>query len=248
MKILVLEDDIHDFHSLRRMMEEMDENYEIVGPIYSVAQGREYLASHKDVDIIIADIHLSGGLCFEALRYAGENTAIIFISAKGEYALRAFQYNSLSYLMKPVDNEELAQALEKAKRLIGAQPDNAMEDTAVALKSAYRKRFLVRTATGERVVPMSMVLYLVSENKTSYLKLLDGTSYPLMFSLEALAEQLNPADFMRVNRKYILSKEHVAGLVEAENGKAIVNLSVPEQPEIVVSRDRKMLVRRWLMT
>lgn len=248
MKILVLEDDIHDFHSLRRMMEEMDENYEIVGPIYSVAQGREYLASHKDVDIIIADIHLSGGLCFEALRYAGENTAIIFISAKGEYALRAFQYNSLSYLMKPVDNEELAQALEKAKRLIGAQPDNAMEETAVALKSAYRKRFLVRTATGERVVPMSMVLYLVSENKTSYLKLLDGTSYPLMFSLEALAEQLNPADFMRVNRKYILSKEHVAGLVEAENGKAIVNLSVPEQPEIVVSRDRKMLVRRWLMT
>jgi DNA-binding LytR/AlgR family response regulator len=69
-----------------------------------------------------------------------------------------------------------------------------------------------------------------------------------MFSLEALAEQLNPADFMRVNRKYILSKEHVAGLVEAENGKAIVNLNVPEQPEIVVSRDRKMLVRRWLMT
>lgn len=248
MKLLVLEDDIHDFHTLRRMLEGLDEDYEIVGPIYSVAQGREYLASHKDVDIIIADVHLSGGLCFEALRYAGDNTAIIFTSTHGEYALRAFQYNSLSYLMKPVDIEELSLALKKAKRLIGTPTDSMADEAEVPLRSVYRKRFLVRTATGERVVPMSMVLYMVSENKTSYLKLLDGTSYPLIFSLEALVEQLDPADFMRVNRKYILSKEHVSGLVEAENGKAIVNLNVPEQPEIVVSRDRKMLVRRWLMT
>jgi len=237
MNILILEDEIYNFHLLRHMLEEMGENYCVIGPVASVKYAIDYLQMHKDIDIIIADIQLNDGLSFDALKYAPENVPVIFTTAYDQHALKAFEYNSLSYLLKPIDEDELREALRKAKRL--------GEGAANALK-VYRKRFIVKTGLGERVILLDSVRYILSENKTTYIKLLDGSSYPIDISLETVATQLDPRQFMRVNRKYIVPLINVSGTLTLMGGKEQLLLKGNDYPEIIVSRDRKNKVNSWL--
>lgn len=237
MNILILEDEIYNFHLLRHMLEEMGENYCVTGPVASVKYAIDYLQMHKDIDIIIADIQLNDGLSFDALKYAPENVPVIFTTAYDQHALKAFEYNSLSYLLKPIDEDELREALRKAKRL--------GEGAANALK-VYRKRFIVKTGLGERVILLDSVRYILSENKTTYIKLLDGSSYPIDISLETVATQLDPRQFMRVNRKYIVPLINVSGTLTLMGGKEQLLLKGNDYPEIIVSRDRKNKVNSWL--
>lgn len=249
MKILIFEDEIYNFHQLRHLLEEMGAQFDVIGPITSVEQGREYLSLHHDIDIIVADTQLSDGLCFDALTYAPSNTPIVFISSTGEHALKAFEFYSLSYLVRPFDDITFTEAMNKARHLLDYKP---MEKTEKGKKEPqgarwrYRERFVVKAFNGERIVLISTIQYIVSEHKSTYLVLLDGTSCPVDMSLDALSRQLDPNIFMRVNRKYIIPIEQVGGMEHLVNGKALLKLKTVPSPEIIVSRTRKALVRKWL--
>lgn len=244
MKILVFEDEIYNFRLLKHMLEEIDSSYYIVGPISSVVQGMEYFQLCHDVDLIIADIQLNDGLSFEALKYAPEDVPIIFTTAYDEYALQAFDYNSLSYLLKPIDSGKLRRALNKAKRLHHAELPQVVK--AITENGPYRERFVVKSFNGDKVVLVENVRYIVSEQKTTYLKLLDGTSHPINLPLEPLALQMNPKKFMRVNRKYIVPVEQISGTQRMENGKMRLILKGDDSAEIIVSRLRKDEVYEWV--
>lgn len=249
MKILIFEDEIYNFHLLRHMLEEMDSEYYILGPVTSVQYGIDYLQLHQDIDLIIADIQLNDGLSFDALKYAPADVPIIFTTAYDQHALRAFQYNSLSYLLKPIDEDELRIALSKAKRLSNSTTSLTQmfdsSDSATAV-SAYRRRFLVKTGSGEKIILLDSVRYILSENKTTYIKLLDGTSYPIDMPLDTIAEQLDPQLFMRVNRKYIVPLTAVSGTQLLSGGRESLILHGDNSPEIVISREKKNLVNQWL--
>lgn len=251
MKILILEDEIHNFHLLRHMLEELDKEYYVAGPITSVNYAIDYFMMGADVDIIIADIQLNDGLSFDALKYAPANTPVIFTTAYDQHALRAFEYNSLSYLLKPIDEDELRVALQKAKRLKGNAGGNVGVDEILAdafneHSEPYRKRFLVKAGQGERVILIDSVRYIVSEEKTTYIKLLDGGSYPLDMPLDTLVEQLDPRYFMRVNRKFIIPLNCVSGTQPLTGGRERLILRGDNVPDIVISRDKRNIVNKWL--
>ncbi len=249
MKILIFEEEIYMFHQLRHLLEEMGAEYDVVGPITSVEQGRDYLSLHHDMDIIVAETQLSDGLVFDALKYAPADTPIVFISSTEEYAYEAFSFFSLSYLVRPYDDVTLIEAVQKACRLLALRNLPGKNKGRAEVHNArwrYRERFVVKAFNGERIILLSTVQYIVSEHKTTYLVLLDGTSCPIDMSLDALSRQLDPNFFMRVNRKYIVPIEQVGGMEHLVNGKALLRLKTTAGPEIVVSRTRKAVVRKWL--
>lgn len=249
MKILIFEDEIYNYHQLRHMLEEMGMGYDIVGPITSVEAGREYLSLHHDTDIIIADIQLSDGLCFDALVYASADIPVIFVTSSAEHAFQAFGFYSLSYLLKPVSEGSLAVAMRKAHRLIAARERPAVMDGThlePSRQTVYRERFVVKSFKGERIVSLSTIQYIVSERKSTYLVLLDGTSCPVDMSLDAVSMQLDPLKFMKVNRKYVVPIEQVSGMERLVNGKELLRLKGSQSPEIIVSRTRKAQVRKWI--
>lgn len=244
MKILVFEDVIHNYHQLRTMIEHIDPTCYIVGPIKSVKQGMDVMQYLHHVDLIIADIQLNDGLSFDVLKHAPDNVPIIFTTASPEYALRAFEYYSLSYLLKPIDEDALRQAMEKARRLILPREGKAVD--AGNADASYRERFVVKTAKGDKVVLLPNVWYFVSEQKTTYIRLLDGTSFPIDMALEAIAHQLNPRKFKHVNRKFIVPKAQVSGTERLGNGRLRLCLSGENPPEIFISRTRRNEIVEWI--
>ena len=247
MKILILEDEMHQYNVLRHMLEDIMPSALLIGPIPTVSEARHFFLSHSEADIIIADIQLNDGLSFDALSCAPDNIPIIFITAHEEYALRAFEYNSLSYLLKPIDNDKLCTALKKAQRLITAntQPISRRVPT-LPKKGKFRERFMVKTVKGEKMIPISGIRYFVSEQKNTYLKLLDNTSYPINIPLEKLSAMLDPQKFMRVNRKYIVPLEQVTETERLSNGKEKLILKGDNPPEIIISRTRRNEVGEWI--
>ena len=244
MKILIFEDDIFNYHQLRNIIEENDAACEVIGPFTTMEQGRDYLMQHRDVDIIITDVMLSDTTTFAALDHAPSYTPIIFITSHEEYALRAFSYLSLSYLIKPVSEEHLTQALARAMRLRKAAA--MLTPTGGWIKEKERtSRLIAKTLHGERVIHVAMIRYIVSEQKNTYVKLLDGTSYRLDRTLEQ-TEMMLGSDFMRVNRKYIVPAEQIIATKHIENGKMLLLLKGDNAPHVVVSRTRKVDVCKWL--
>ena len=241
MTILIIEDEIHNFRLLSHMLQELVPDAMLVGPAYSIQQTRQYLDNVHGIDLIIADIQLSDGLSFDALRYAPDDIPIIFTTAYDEHALKAFEFNSLSYLLKPIDEDELAKALRKVKRLrvphgntYGSLLPNLLSHT-----ESFRERFVVKTPRGEKVISLFNVRYIVSEQKTTYIKLHDGTSYSIDISLDKLATQLDSSRFIKVSRKYIVPLNQIAELLTLPNGKARLILEGDNAPEIKISRERK---------
>ena len=251
MRILIFESDMHDFKQLRHLLEDIDPEYEIMGPMPTVEYGRYHLTTHKDYDLIIADVQLSDGLSFDALDQAPDDVPVIFYAPDGDHALRAFGYNSLSYLLKPIDGTELAVAIEKSKRLMrqtAGGKHRAKGGGRVRAKDSagYRERFMVKTLKGERIVLVMNIYYICSENKTTYIRLLDGNSFSVEMSLDKIDSQMNPDAFMRVNRKYIVPKEQVDYIEKRENGKELLYLKGASTPQIRISRDKKNELHKWI--
>lgn len=247
MNILIIEDEITDFNLLSAMLVNQMPDSCIMGPLTSIADCRRFFAQNdKQIDLIVSDVQLEDGLSFYALNDARPDTPIIFVTDSDEYALRAFDFNSLSYLLKPVDEETLREAVRKAQqRLI----TDELRDTfmkMMAQTAGYRERLIVKTYNGEHVLSISEVRYFVSEQKTTYAVMHDASSYNINMSLTQLESELNPRQFMRVNRKYIVPAAEVAGFESGTNGKELLILHGNSQPEITISRDAKKDVHQWL--
>lgn len=257
MTVLIFEDEVYTFRLLRHQLLEINPDYDVIGPVSTVEEGRAFLSYYHDIGLIIADIQLNDGLSFDALSYAHDDIPIIFTTAYDEYALKAFEYNSLSYLLKPVDEDGLRKAIDKALRH-NAGGNDTMADGRVkasaehsvfkdiATDVLHRHCFIVKTSRGERRVHVSMVRYACSENKVTYLHLLDSSSFPVDITLSDLAAQLNPSQFMRVNRKYILPLQQVKGFEHLSNGRIQLQLYGSGTPAIIVSRERRRDVIKWL--
>lgn len=248
MNILILEDELHHYHLLRHMLEKIMPSALLIGPIPTVSEARHFFLSNSEADIIIADIQLNDGLSFDALSCAPETLPIIFTTTHEEYALRAFEYNSLSYLLKPIEEEALRTALEKAQRLLTASTIHTKQNHAPEPqnKEKFRERFMVKTAKGEKIIPLSGIRYICSEQKNTYITLLDETSYPINISLEELSTQLDPQKYMRVNRKFIVPIEQVSATERLSNGKERLILKGDTPPDIIISRTRRNEVGEWI--
>lgn len=247
MTIVIFEDEQYNFDLLCEMLGEILPDSNVIGPLTTIVEGQDFFARNTEhIDVIIADIQLNDGLSFYALTDAPADVPIIFTTAYDEYALKAFEYNSLSYLLKPVDDEELRDAIRKTQeRLI---TDEHREELFMMLSqhARYRERFIVKTYKDDKVINISQMRYAVSEQKCTYIVLTDGASYELDRTLSQLAEELDPRKYMRVNRKYIVPSREVAGFEHLTNGKEMLLLHGDNPPEVIISRDNKENVHKWL--
>jgi DNA-binding LytR/AlgR family response regulator len=170
---------------------------------------------------------------------------IIFVTSYKEYALQAFNYYSLSYIMKPVDEALFVKAISKAVRLRKVLP--MLTPTGSWTSSGNgQERIVAKTFNGERVIHVTAIRYIISEQKNTYIKLLDGSSYRIDKTLDGMMQQLDASQFMRVNRKFILPIEQISGTERKENGKLRIMLKGTNFPNIIVSRTRKTEVCEWL--
>lgn len=258
--ILVLTDDITQFKLLRQQLTDINSEYNVIGPLSTLEEGRAFLSYNKDIDLIIADTELRDGLCFDALDFSSGDIPIIFISSKEDYAFKAFNYNSLAYILKPFSEDQLKKAIDNSRKLMSRSQSLRSTENSVywpilsyaPTQVRYRKDpshsqcILVQTVTGERRIHLSNINYASSENKSTYIHLLDGTSYPLDITLSDLDEQLDSRKYMRVNRKYILPLEQVKGVEKLPNGRLKIILFSSEDLDIIVSRDMRVKVMTWL--
>jgi len=245
MKILVFDSEIQSYHLICNILADYDERYDVIGPFSTIEQCKDYLLRYKDVDLVISDTVLGSETIFDALDILSDHIPVIFVTSHEEYALKAFEYYSLSYLIKPIDEVALVKALAKAARLRKVSPMLTPRGSWSKDKEEH-SRIVVRTFNGERVIHISTIRYIVSEQKNTYIKVLDGNSYRLDKSLEQLSLELDNDKFMRVNRKYILPIEQIFGTERKENGKIKIILKGTKSPNIIVSRTRKSEVCEWL--
>lgn len=248
MNILIFEDEKYNYDLLCEMLVQQLPNCIFYGPITSIKEGKEFFASNKErIDVIIADIQLNDGLSFYALADAPSDVPIIFTTAYDEYALRAFEYNSLSYLLKPIDEEELMKAIKKTQQRLITDEHRKELFCLISKSMGFRERFFVNTFKGEKVIRLSQIRYFTSENKITYIVLKDGISYEIDKSLNSLENELDPNKFMRVNRKFIVPECEVECMEHGTNGKGILILKGDDAPEIIISREKKDFIYKWLL-
>ena len=233
----------------------LEGEHEIVGVCASNAEVKAFFANstHNDVDLILSDIQLGDGLSFESLRTVPETIPVIFTTANDQYAVQAFHFNSLDYLLKPIDADELHAALEKvssSKYQVSSSTTDAIAQLLESVKSQsirYRERFLIPHRSDEYlIIPVSEVSHITIRDGVVRLCTLQGKYHTLNMTLEEVESQLDPQRFMRVNRQYIISAIAVQKLSTYFLGKMRIHMTAAPNEEIIVSKDKVATVKRWL--
>lgn len=201
-------------------------------------------------DLLFLDIHLADGNAFEFIERSRPQCAIIFTTAYDEYALRAFQVNSIDYLLKPLRQSRLEEAIVKFEQRI---PQNSSSDilindllNTIKQQSPYRQRVVVIGKDKFFPVSVDKIAYFYSENRITYAVLSDGKSHIVDFTLDTLISQLNPQSFYRANRQFIVNISAIDKVEHYSQGKAIVRVNPNTEHIITISRDRVSEFRSWL--
>ena len=257
MKILIIEDEQSSADRLRRMLEGW---HQVVGTCASNAEVKSFFAdaTHLDVDLILSDIQLGDGLSFESLRTVPSAIPVIFTTAFDHYAVQAFRFNSIDYLLKPIDSEELHAALAKVEVTLNSKlstlnspsTTDAIAKLLESVKSQsirYRERFLIPHRADEfLIIPVSDVSHITIRDGVVRLCTLEGKHHTLNMTLEEVETQLDPQRFMRVNRQFIISAAAVQKLSTYFLGKMRIHMTAAPDEEIIVSKDKVATVKRWL--
>lgn len=257
MKTLIIEDEFRNYNRLRKMLMAYEPTMTIEGPLESVAETKQWLAVHKKEnapDLILADIRLGDGLSFDALHDIDGASALVFTTAYDEYALQAFRNNGLAYLMKPIEEDELRQTIDRIKAIKAdgkQRADSELRQLLQQMRASeykYRERFLVPYKDGFEVINVNDIAYICTEYKDTRIRLSDNKKgcYSISISLDEIERQLNPNSFFRVNRQYIVNVSSVKGLKTFFGGKLRVCLLGYDEVEIMCSRDKATALKEWL--
>lgn len=246
MRILIIEDEQPNFLRLKKLLGDIDASFAIEGPLISQSAVRGYFADGNKPDLIISDIRLSDGLVFDAFDEVDCDARIIFTTAYSEYAVKAFQYNSIHYLLKPIVREELAAAIAKA---VEQNPERLSEIkglTAPTAKGAPRRRFLVPFRDGFEIIRVEDVAFLKYDCGVLRLYRMNGDSLALEMTIDECEAQLDPDMFFRANRQFIVNINAIEKLINYWDRKLRVVLGSFPNEEILVSRDKSKQLREWL--
>lgn len=251
MNILMLEDEPLVAASLIKLVKQLEPEATIEGPVASVAEAQELLKTAKP-DLIISDIQLADGISLDVFTDSNISCPIIFTTAYNEYAIRAFKVNSIDYLLKPIDKKELQSALDKFHLLqskfgndIYLQQINELFSDFKNSKK-FKERFTVHHGRNIILVQSSDVACFTKE-EVIYLVHKDGKKYITDFrSLDEIEELLDPKQFCRANRQFIISLPYIESMRSDETGKISVKMKLQQCPEVIVSKEKASSFRKWV--
>ena len=249
MRILIVEDETAACENLWVILKEIEPEINIAGCTESIAQTVRWLKNNELPDLILMDIHLSDGSAFSVFDKLNIETPVIFTTAYDEYALQAFKVYGAAYLLKPIVQEELEDALNKIKRIKPKFSGNDVEtlmDMFRTQQKKYKTRFLLHFRETYKVIPVEEIDYAFLEHKTVYFRLIDGSTIAVPYNLEELEEQLDPQFFFRVNRQYILHVNSIESMHKYFNEKTKIVLKRDRDAEVIVSRIKMPQFKMWL--
>jgi DNA-binding LytR/AlgR family response regulator len=250
MKIIIIEDEKPAARLLQRKIEKL--GYGITTLLHSVEESLEWFQNNDHPDLIFLDIQLSDGLSFEIFEKIDIKSAVIFTTAYDEYALRAFKLNSIDYLLKPIDEEELATAISKFANQFQVNSVSNIDFEAIKrmlvnpVSKEYRKRFSVKIGQQIKVIDVAEIECLYSENKGTYIHTLDNRDYLIDSSLEVVEAELDPKNFYRISRKYIIPLQSVKEIQLYSNSRLKISLPTYKVDEVIVARERVSDFKEWL--
>lgn len=248
MKVLILEDEMHSAERLASLIKKYERDAEISGIVGSLEEAREWFKRNSHPDLIFMDIHLSDGSSFELFKTVSIEVPIIFVTAFDRYAIQAFKVNSIDYLVKPVDEADLKQALVKFNKIRNSIAINAVDigKLTLAIASARQPRIVAKINDQLVIVKTDEISYCVIQNGNTWVYSTNGTKVLIDHSLEELEKQLNPNLFFRINRKFIVKIESIKKIETYFNSRYVLKLLPEIDEEVIVARDRAQQFKKWL--
>ena len=251
MKILIVEDENLLARELIQLLHEIEPAAEVIGRTISISGTVEWLSGNERPDLILMDIELGDGQCFEIFRQVKISTPVIFTTAYDEYALKAFKVNSIDYLLKPVSKPELRKALDKYSEPHQGKEGTLMQSLQELSRqlqgtTASRERFLVKQGQKMITIQVTEVAMFNSRNSITWLITREKKQFVLDYTLDEIEEMVSPAAFFRVNRKFILRQELVMSFEPWFNGKLKVSYQVQPAEDIIISREKAASFRKWM--
>jgi DNA-binding LytR/AlgR family response regulator len=247
-KVLIVEDEKIFANNLEKILNQIDPDLEVVSKIGTV-QGAVQWLSENTCNIIFLDIQLSDGISFEIFNQIKINTPIIFITSYDQYAIDAFKLNSIDYLLKPININELKNSISKFKNigtLYSESNLHQMVDMMLNQNREYKKRFMVHVADKIKSISTTEIAYFFVLDRNTFLCTGSGAKYDLEFSLDKIEGIVDPSMFFRINRQYIINFEAIDNMYTYSKSRIKVELHPKPEGEIMVSLSKTSDFRKWL--
>jgi DNA-binding LytR/AlgR family response regulator len=263
MNVLIIEDEIKTGKELRRLIEGLDDTITVVEVLTSVKSAIAWFGSHPPPDLIFSDIQLGDGLSLDIFRQVSLNGPVVFCTAFDEYAIQAFEANSIDYLLKPVDEGRLGQSLEKFKKLKeffgGGTGDGRTADRdptgdykahlgrlAGQFDSTYKRTILVHLR--ERIVPIKTadIAYAHAAHGLVNLVTRQNHPYACQYTMDQVEAMLDPRQFYRANRQYIINREAIQNVEHYFNRRLYIKTSCPTPDKVIISKVKATEFLKWM--
>ncbi len=252
MKILIVEDEDLAVKKLEKTIRTVDPEIEIMGVTESIQSSVEWLQNHDQPDLIFMDIELADGQSFEIFNMTEVKSPVIFVTSYDEYALKAFKVNSVDYLLKPIQKDELEMALNKYRKLTVNNPYSLnVESLVKELQSKlqpkeYRTRFLVKHLQKLVSVEVNDIAYFYSDGRLNFFKTLDNKRYLVDYLMDELEQMLDPRRYFRINRSFFVSIDSIEKIEDYFGFRLILQLKPTIDKEVIVSREKVSDFKKWM--
>lgn len=249
MRVLIVEDETAACENLVEILGEIDPEIEIAGYAESITQTIKWLKSNEMPDLILMDIHLSDGSAFSIFNKIKIETPIIFTTAYDEYAIEAFKVNSIDYLLKPLKTEEMRRALEKFRKLTSQDILKYLSQLGqLNNMQMYKDKILIPVK--DKLIPVGMeeISFFYTTDKSTRIYLRNGKYYSYTKTLEQIETTLNPNNFIRANKQFILAKSSVRNITIWFDSRLLVTIEIEPPERIYVSKNKAAEFKAWLIS
>jgi DNA-binding LytR/AlgR family response regulator len=247
MNILIFEDETRAANHLERVLLKVAPEMKVIARIESVRDGIRFLQTNTEPDLIFSDIQLADGLSFEIYKQVSVRCPIIFTTAYDHYAIEAFQTNGIDYLLKPIEEERLQKAIEKARHFSpGIVLEKLLAINRPTSEKVYKSRFMVKVGDKIKSIPADEILAFYSQEKASFIRTTDAHTYCIDYALDQLEPMLDPEKYFRINRKYIVAIGACTNILAWTNSRLRLKIDGIDDPDIIVARERVQEFKMWL--
>jgi two-component system, LytTR family, response regulator LytT len=246
MKVLIIEDEAAALNSIKNILGQLDASMEIAGCFDTVLSSVDWFRNNPSPDLIFMDIHLADGSAFNIFECVTIEAPIIFTTAYDQYAINAFQVNSVDYILKPITIEKVKNALDKLKRINLHHLQTSIQQIDKLLRpSEYTQRILIPLK--DKIFPLRLedIAYFYNTFGTTEVITKNQAIYKVNKSLDALMPTLDPAHFFRANRQFIIAKEFVLDITLWFDSRLLINLKVETPEKIYVSKNKSAEFKKW---
>jgi DNA-binding LytR/AlgR family response regulator len=250
MKVLIVEDEPQAARRLEKLIMSIEPDAIVLARLDSIANSVQWLKTNDAPDLIFMDIQLGDGISFQIFEKCIVKAPVIFTTAYDAYALKAFKVNSIDYILKPIDEQELRSAIGKYKTKRASEMPAIMLDSIgkamQLLTKKFKERFVIKVGEHLRSIETTDILFFFSLEKATFAQSKDGRKHILDFTLDEVEELLDPARFFRINRKYIVAVGAIEDMISYTNSRVKIVLKTSDDKDIIVSRERVQEFKAWL--